>query len=172
MEKPDLRGKVPESWACIDCGINTAPGPLTPGRTKQIDPQIYFAQVIPAFNGFNAAQVTPAGWLVERWKVQPGQMCHKASTRNRSRQDLMPQPDDYDPDDPEDVWDHVQETIVNAVESGDLETPQLYAAIAVRLLPEFPKLRAVQLALEVFIGQHGDANEYLTDASIENAATS
>jgi hypothetical protein len=22
----DARGKVPESWACIDCGINTAPG--------------------------------------------------------------------------------------------------------------------------------------------------
>jgi hypothetical protein len=26
--KPDLRGKLPESWACIDCGINTAPGLL------------------------------------------------------------------------------------------------------------------------------------------------
>ena len=22
----DLRGKTPESWLCIDCGINTAPG--------------------------------------------------------------------------------------------------------------------------------------------------
>ena len=28
MKKPDLRGKVPESWACIDCGVNTAPGHL------------------------------------------------------------------------------------------------------------------------------------------------
>jgi hypothetical protein len=31
MTKPlgsifDLRGRIPESWACIDCGINTAPG--------------------------------------------------------------------------------------------------------------------------------------------------
>ena len=31
MTKPksgniDARGKIPESWACIDCGINTAPG--------------------------------------------------------------------------------------------------------------------------------------------------
>jgi hypothetical protein len=26
MTKPDLRGRLPESWACIDCGINTAPG--------------------------------------------------------------------------------------------------------------------------------------------------
>jgi hypothetical protein len=26
--KPDLRGKLPESWSCIDCGINTAPGLL------------------------------------------------------------------------------------------------------------------------------------------------
>ena len=24
----DLRGKVPESWLCVDCGINTAPGLL------------------------------------------------------------------------------------------------------------------------------------------------
>jgi hypothetical protein len=28
IEKPDLRGKMPESWACIDCGINTHPGSL------------------------------------------------------------------------------------------------------------------------------------------------
>ena len=80
----------------------------------------------------------------------------------------MPQPD-YDPNEPDEVWDHVQETILNAVESGDFETPQLYAAIAVRLLPEFPKLQAVQLALVLFIQQHGEANEFLKDASIENA---
>src|SRR5262249_58875872 len=28
----DLKGKTPESWACIDCGINTAPG--VPGRVE------------------------------------------------------------------------------------------------------------------------------------------
>jgi hypothetical protein len=28
----DLKGKTPESWACIDCGINTAPG--NPGRIE------------------------------------------------------------------------------------------------------------------------------------------
>jgi hypothetical protein len=79
----------------------------------------------------------------------------------------MPQPD-YDPNDPDDVWDHVQETILHAIELEDLETPQLYAAIAVRLLPEFPKLKGVQLALELFITQNGDANEF-EDASIESA---
>src|SRR4051812_25386893 len=26
MAKRDLRGLIPESWACCDCGINTAPG--------------------------------------------------------------------------------------------------------------------------------------------------
>jgi len=46
----------------------------------------------------------------------------------------MPQPD-FDRTDPEDLWDHVQNTILDAVDPGDLETPQLYAAIAVRLLP-------------------------------------
>jgi hypothetical protein len=79
----------------------------------------------------------------------------------------MPQPD-LDLTDPEDQWDHVQNTILDAVDPGDLETPQLYAAIAVRLLPELPKLQAAQLALQLFIDQHGDANEF-DDASIENA---
>jgi hypothetical protein len=58
--------------------------------------------------------------------------------------------------------------ILDAVDPGDLETPQLYAAIAVRLLPELPKLQATQFALQLFIDQHGDANEF-DDASIENA---
>jgi hypothetical protein len=26
MKRYDLKGMVPESWGCIDCGINTAPG--------------------------------------------------------------------------------------------------------------------------------------------------
>src|SRR5262249_55879031 len=25
----DARGKVPESWCCVDCGVNTAPGSKT-----------------------------------------------------------------------------------------------------------------------------------------------
>jgi hypothetical protein len=29
------RGVIPESWACIDCGINTAPGCLTREQTEQ-----------------------------------------------------------------------------------------------------------------------------------------
>ena len=33
----------------------------------------------------------------------------------------MPQPD-LDPTDPEDQWDHVQSTILDAVDPGDLET--------------------------------------------------
>jgi len=27
-KKEDWRGRVPESWLCVDCGINTAPGLL------------------------------------------------------------------------------------------------------------------------------------------------
>jgi hypothetical protein len=26
---PDLKGRIPESWLCVDCGVNTAPGLLT-----------------------------------------------------------------------------------------------------------------------------------------------
>jgi hypothetical protein len=81
---------------------------------------------------------------------------------------MMP-PLDYDPTDPDDRWEHVQATILDAVDPQDFETPQLYAAIAVRLLPELPKLQAVQLALQLFIDQHGQAHEFLDDASIENA---
>jgi hypothetical protein len=80
----------------------------------------------------------------------------------------MPQPN-YDPDDPDEVWDHVRKTILDAVNSEDLETPQLYAAIAARLLLDFSKLQAAQLALELVIEEHNDANEFLKDASIENA---
>ena len=31
----DMRGVIPESWACIDCGINTAPGILNRVRAEQ-----------------------------------------------------------------------------------------------------------------------------------------
>jgi hypothetical protein len=34
--KPDdLRGQLPESWACIDCGFNTAPGVSTREQMEQ-----------------------------------------------------------------------------------------------------------------------------------------
>jgi len=31
----DCRGVIPESWACIDCGINTAPGFLNRASAEQ-----------------------------------------------------------------------------------------------------------------------------------------
>jgi hypothetical protein len=34
------RGAVPESWACIDCGVNTAPGrnhPMARGKIESVD---------------------------------------------------------------------------------------------------------------------------------------
>jgi hypothetical protein len=31
-KKPDLRGLTPESWHCVDCGVNTHPGSL--GRAE------------------------------------------------------------------------------------------------------------------------------------------
>ena len=33
--KMSLEGKVPESWACIDCGVNTAPGLLNREQMEQ-----------------------------------------------------------------------------------------------------------------------------------------
>jgi hypothetical protein len=35
MKQIDLRGKIPESWACIDCRINTAPGCLNRAQMEQ-----------------------------------------------------------------------------------------------------------------------------------------
>ena len=34
-DKPDFRGTVPESWQCIDCGRNTAPGIKNRAQTEQ-----------------------------------------------------------------------------------------------------------------------------------------
>lgn len=31
----DLKGLLPESWACIDCGVNTAPGCLNRQQMEQ-----------------------------------------------------------------------------------------------------------------------------------------
>jgi hypothetical protein len=35
FEKVDLKGKTPESWACIDCNINTHPGSLSRVQLEQ-----------------------------------------------------------------------------------------------------------------------------------------
>lgn len=35
MTKPDLRGTMPETWLCVDCGINTAPGHLDRKQMEQ-----------------------------------------------------------------------------------------------------------------------------------------
>jgi hypothetical protein len=35
VNKIDLRGLLPESWACVDCGINTAPGLFGRARMEQ-----------------------------------------------------------------------------------------------------------------------------------------
>jgi hypothetical protein len=35
MTKFDCRGLVPESWDCIDCGVNTAPGCSTRAEVEQ-----------------------------------------------------------------------------------------------------------------------------------------
>ena len=40
LKRPDVKGRVPETWACIDCGINTAPSHLNReqmGRTFALD---------------------------------------------------------------------------------------------------------------------------------------
>jgi hypothetical protein len=34
-KKPDLRGKTPESWHCVDCGVNTSPGSLSRVEMEQ-----------------------------------------------------------------------------------------------------------------------------------------
>jgi hypothetical protein len=35
MTKLDLKGAAPESWACIDCGFDTAPGAVTRAQLEQ-----------------------------------------------------------------------------------------------------------------------------------------
>ena len=35
FKKIDARGKTPESWACVDCGVNTAPGMSNRAQIEQ-----------------------------------------------------------------------------------------------------------------------------------------
>jgi hypothetical protein len=99
LGKPDLRGKAPETWACVDCGINTAPGSQNREQLEQAF----------AADWENKGVIVPFGELSEKydvhadvWKaagmeVMGGCLCIGCLEKRLGR---MLTPEDFDPDHP------------------------------------------------------------------------
>jgi hypothetical protein len=74
----DARGAVPESWACIDCGINTAPGCST---REQIEQALVIIRrdrdsVTQTFDEFSEVYtVKPAIWKAAGMEPWGGCLC-------------------------------------------------------------------------------------------------
>ena len=68
MTKPDLRGKIPETWLCIDCGINTAPGHLNREAMEQAFARQIGTEgsVTQTYTGETEIYMVRDGWFGER----------------------------------------------------------------------------------------------------------
>ncbi len=76
MKKPDLRGQMPESWACIDCGFNTAPGCLNREQMEQAMTPWAGERVQPYIDHLSEVyMVTPAVWKVAGMEPMGGCLC-------------------------------------------------------------------------------------------------
>jgi hypothetical protein len=98
--KVDLKGKAPESWLCVDCGVNTAPGclnrlemeaaflALKPWEKRQVEQSIT--------SGSEVYTVRHAVWKASGMKPDGGCLCVGCLEQRLGRK-LMPEdfPDDY-----------------------------------------------------------------------------
>jgi hypothetical protein len=81
VTKFDLRGRTPESWACVDCGINTAPGMLSREQMEQafaqqalaLDPKEGVEQTIDQHS--EVYTVKAAIWKAAGMKPDGGCLC-------------------------------------------------------------------------------------------------
>jgi hypothetical protein len=73
--KPDLRGLTTESWACVDCGFNTAPGCLNREQMEQAmahpweEPKPYVNHLSEVY------MVTPEIWKAVDMEPKDGCLC-------------------------------------------------------------------------------------------------
>ena len=78
-EKVSARGAVPESWNCIDCGINTAPGCSNRAQIDQAfaAPSVRAKQTVPhTFDERSEVyMVKPAVWKAAGMDEQGGCLC-------------------------------------------------------------------------------------------------
>lgn len=77
FKKHDLRGKTPESWACIDCGINTAPGMLDRVRMEAAFAADWNNQGVEQTVGNNSEvyMVKPTVWKAAGIEGMGGCLC-------------------------------------------------------------------------------------------------
>lgn len=77
MSKPDLKGRLPETWACIDCGINTAPGLLNREEMEQAFAADWNNQGIEQTIGelSEVYTVKPAVWKAAEMEPMAGCLC-------------------------------------------------------------------------------------------------
>ena len=77
MSKPDLRSLVPESWACIDCGINTAPGCLNRAQMEQAFASDFADRGVRlTFNEFSEVYIVkPNIWKSAGMEAMGGCLC-------------------------------------------------------------------------------------------------
>jgi hypothetical protein len=76
-KKLDLTGALPESWACIDCGINTAPGLSTREQMERAFAADWNKQgVEQTFDEFSEVyMVKPAIWKAAGMESFSGCLC-------------------------------------------------------------------------------------------------
>jgi hypothetical protein len=77
FRRQDLRGKIPESWACIDCGVNTAPGFLNRVELEQALAADWNNQGVKQTLGEHAEVYTvrPVVWKAASMEDMGGCLC-------------------------------------------------------------------------------------------------
>jgi hypothetical protein len=101
MPKLDFKGKLPESWHCVDCGRDTAPGCLNMAATEQAfnsNKLLGKEGVTMVFNDRSEVYtVRKKVWKAAGMKTMGGCLCIGCLEQRLGRQ---LQPKDFDPDHP------------------------------------------------------------------------
>jgi hypothetical protein len=103
MAKLDFRGEVPESWHCVDCGVNTAPGMKNRAETEQAFQLLALMGKedvgVPAVfdNRTEVYHLRDKVWKAAGMKLFGGCLCIGCLEKRLGRQ-LRPK--DFDPDHP------------------------------------------------------------------------
>jgi hypothetical protein len=94
-DKPDLRGKGAESWACVDCGVNTNPGSLNRVEMEQAFARDWNNQGVQVTYSKSSEVyiVEPAVWKAAGMEPMGGCLCigclEKRLGRKLTRKDFV-----------------------------------------------------------------------------------
>ena len=71
----DLKGYIPESWRCIDCGVNTAPGCSTRRQAERCSPRSGTTKVLPRPLTIAPRFIREKVWKAARMDRNDGCLC-------------------------------------------------------------------------------------------------